>query len=340
MILAEKITQLRKMNGMSQEELAEKLGVSRQSISKWESAQSVPDLKRILSMAELFGVSTDVLLREDQVLEERIPSVSPDGERQALPGECAAELPPLRQVSMEEANTYLKRKTVFAGRIAIGVMLCILSPVVLMLIAGAQATGRIAISENQAAGFGVLILMLMIGCAVGLFVYYGMKMQPCEYIEKEPIETEYGVSGMVRERLAKYTGTHTRYMLTGILLCVLSCIPIFIALMISDDSFVMIIAVSALLVLVAIGVMLIVRTNIIADAMRALLEEGEFSRENKRNTGRNDAVMSIYWAAATVVYLLLSFLTRRWDMTWIVWPVAGVGCALLAAILRVTGDRE
>ena len=62
MILADKIMEERKKNGWSQEELAEKLGVTRQSVSKWESAQSVPDLQRILRMSELFGVSTDYLL--------------------------------------------------------------------------------------------------------------------------------------------------------------------------------------------------------------------------------------------------------------------------------------
>ena len=51
MILAEKISEERKKNGWSQEELAEKLSVSRQSVSKWESGQSVPDLNRILEMA-------------------------------------------------------------------------------------------------------------------------------------------------------------------------------------------------------------------------------------------------------------------------------------------------
>ena len=70
MILAEKITLLRKKAGWSQEDLAEQLGVSRQSISKWESAQSVPDLKRILDIADCFGVSTDVLLKDDIELEE------------------------------------------------------------------------------------------------------------------------------------------------------------------------------------------------------------------------------------------------------------------------------
>lgn len=61
MILAEKISEERKKNGWSQEELAEKLSVSRQSVSKWESGQSVPDLNRILEMARIFGVTTDYL---------------------------------------------------------------------------------------------------------------------------------------------------------------------------------------------------------------------------------------------------------------------------------------
>lgn len=65
MILADKIMNERKRNGWSQEELADKLGVSRQSVSKWESAQSVPDLNRIIKLAEIFGVTTDYLLKEE-----------------------------------------------------------------------------------------------------------------------------------------------------------------------------------------------------------------------------------------------------------------------------------
>ena len=63
MILAEKIMHLRKKNGWSQEELAGKLNVSRQSVSKWESAMSVPDLDKILLMSELFEVTTDYILK-------------------------------------------------------------------------------------------------------------------------------------------------------------------------------------------------------------------------------------------------------------------------------------
>lgn len=64
MKIGEKIANLRIMAGMSQEQLAEKLGVSRQSISKWEMAQALPQIDKVLQLCELFGISTDQLLYE------------------------------------------------------------------------------------------------------------------------------------------------------------------------------------------------------------------------------------------------------------------------------------
>lgn len=63
MTIADRIQSLRKTKGFSQEELADRLGVSRQAVSKWESEQSSPDLERIVYMSELFGVTTDYILR-------------------------------------------------------------------------------------------------------------------------------------------------------------------------------------------------------------------------------------------------------------------------------------
>ena len=65
MIFADKLIELRKKNGWSQEELAEKANVTRQSVSKWESAQSIPDLDKILMLAQIFGVTTDYLLKDE-----------------------------------------------------------------------------------------------------------------------------------------------------------------------------------------------------------------------------------------------------------------------------------
>ena len=76
MTLSEKILSLRTARGLSQGDLAEKLGVSRQSVSKWETGQSTPDLDKIIKLADLFGVTVDELVREEEAPkpESEVPS--------------------------------------------------------------------------------------------------------------------------------------------------------------------------------------------------------------------------------------------------------------------------
>lgn len=119
MILADKIIDLRKKAGMSQEELAEKLGVSRQSVSKWEMAQSTPDLNRILKMSEIFGVTTDYLLKD------KIDLAKPEATANISVEDIHDETePPLTYVSMKEANDFLSKNKKHAFFIALGVALC------------------------------------------------------------------------------------------------------------------------------------------------------------------------------------------------------------------------
>lgn len=63
MNIADRIQYLRKQKGYSQEELSDKVGVSRQAVSKWESEQSTPDLEKVIAMSELFEVTTDYILK-------------------------------------------------------------------------------------------------------------------------------------------------------------------------------------------------------------------------------------------------------------------------------------
>ncbi len=66
MTFSDKLIALRRKAGWSQEELAERLNVSRQSVSKWESAQSMPDIDKIVQLSSLFSVTTDYLLKDGQ----------------------------------------------------------------------------------------------------------------------------------------------------------------------------------------------------------------------------------------------------------------------------------
>lgn len=75
MKLSDKILQLRKAHGWSQEDLAEKLGVSRQAVSRWESAAAQPDAANILHLSKLFGVTTDYLLHDEYESDNDLPKV-------------------------------------------------------------------------------------------------------------------------------------------------------------------------------------------------------------------------------------------------------------------------
>ena len=329
MILADKLIELRKKSGWSQEELAEQLGVSRQSVSKWESAQSVPDMERVLQLSELFGVSTDYLLK-DSIESPATPVEDPAGDAKE------------RTVSMEEANAFLHVKLQNAKAVALGVLLCILSPVCLILLTGAVACGVISLSETQAVGLGVALLLLMIGGAVALFVTSGLRSGKFEYLEKEPVETLYGVSGMAKDRRERFRPTYVRRLTLGIVLCVLSAIPIFLSILLGgeEDSFYNVLAVGALLVLVAVGVLLIVHSAIIWGSFAQLLEEGDYSRESKAHQQKSEPIAQIYWGVVTAGYLLYSFLTNDWGRSWIVWPVAGVAYGAIYGIARMLQKND
>lgn len=74
-MLSDKIIKLRKINGLSQEELGEKLNVSRQAISRWESNTAQPDATNILKLSKLFGVTTDYLLNDEFESDNDLPKV-------------------------------------------------------------------------------------------------------------------------------------------------------------------------------------------------------------------------------------------------------------------------
>ena len=313
MILADKIIENRKKNGWSQEDLAYKLGVSRQSVSKWEGAQAVPDMKKIVMMAELFNVSTDYLLRDD-IETAAVPEVSPvdNGLEDNV-----------RSVSLEEASSFLDHNERAAERISTGVMMCILSPVILIIAGGLAEAGFISVSVQAAEAAGTAILIMLVAAAVGMFIREGMRGKPYEYLENTYIDTEYGVSGMVKNRRDRYAEKHSRLLIIGIMMCIVGAVPMLIVEMTkysNNTDLLPILGVAAMLIIIAAGVKLIVLTCIRQGGYDRLLEEGDYTRLNKR-AGKFDG---IYWAIAVVIYLGWSFVNMRWDITWIVWPIAGV----------------
>ena len=323
MILADKIIELRKKNGWSQEELAEKLGVSRQAVSKWEGAQSVPDIQRILEMSRLFGVSTDYLLKDDM-----------DYGSEALAESAAETDSTLRRVDMETASAFLAFRRNWAPRIALAVFLCIISPVALIMLGAFSEYGVLKLSENAAGGIGLIILLLLVAGAVSIFIIYGMKNQPFEFLEKENIDTAYGVTGMVREYRERCAAVCSTQIVLGVVLCILSVLPLFGALCVTEDDLVILLCTCLLLVIVAVGVVFLILAGMKRGAANMLLQEGDYSREEKKRNRLTSTAAGVYWLLVTAGYLAWSFYTDGWNRTWIVWPVAGV---LFPSVMAVVG---
>ena len=172
MILADKIINLRKKNGWSQEELAHKLGVSRQSISKYEGAQAVPDLDKILKLSQIFGVTTDYLIKDE--MEEEIYT----GE------DSYEEDEPQYKVTMEMASEFLQIRKEAAKRIAFATWLCVISPICLIVLGAASEVEAFGIGEDFAGGVGMCVMFILVGIAVAIFVCTDMKQKKYELQRK------------------------------------------------------------------------------------------------------------------------------------------------------------
>lgn len=326
MIFADKLILLRKKASWSQEELAEQMDITRQSVSKWEGAQSVPDLEKMIRLSELFGVSTDYLLKDEIEEAEQLNSSN--------------DIPTLRRVSMEEANAFLSIKSKTAKTIAYATFLCILSPIALLMLGAINESTPGILNEDIAGGIGMIVLIIFAAISAVMFVLSGNKTAPFAYLEKEKFETEYGVRGMVKERKAQYKDLHTKNNIAGTCLCITALIPLFVGAIIdADNDLFLTIMLSLSFLIAGVGVICFIKTGIIWESYEKLLQEGEYSIENKEKPSIATAVYTAYWIIATAIYLGYSLSSNNWGQSWIIWVVAGV---MFPAIIAITNafDRK
>ncbi len=327
MILSEKLLTLRTRAGLSQEELAEKLNVSRQSVSKWESGSSIPGIDKILEISKIYGISTDYLLKD---------------EMEELPGEVVADVyhpEDVREVSLETATEYLTVIRAAGKRIALGVGLCILSPFSMLLFIGMSEGGLLFLTEDIAAGVGVGVLLVIVALAVILFVLNGLRMNEYEYLEKEEFRLSYGVAGIVEKEENEFRPLFYQGIAFGAALCVIFCVPVVIAGAADAADGIITCLCALLLAIVALGVYLIVRVAFRKGAYDRLLQQGDYTPDKKQENKRLEVFDGAYWGIITAVYLGVSFVFMNWHISWVIWPVAGVAFAAIRSIVSAMKGR-
>ena len=326
MTFSEKISALRKQKGWSQEELAEKLMVTRQAVSKWESAQSMPDLDKLVQLSEALGVSTDYLLKDEQAQSAPVPATA---EQTVKP----------RHVTQEEARRYLQLQTAAIPKTTLGVALCVWSPIALIGLPVLRSTLNWGFPEEICSGIGLCVLLVMVAAGVALLLTASGKLREFEYLEREPIETDNGTREqalfMQREVLPICAKRNT----IGVVLCILSVLPLFALMCVPGvpDGYYSL-AVCALLLLVGIACLLLVRMGSMRGAVDKLLEQGDYTRENKAKSRFVGAVSAAYWLVVTAAFLFYTFGPNgngQPQYSWFIWAIAGVLYGALMAALSV-----
>lgn len=253
MKLHEKIIALRRQNGWSQEELAGRLGVSRQSVSKWESGASTPELDRIAELCRLFDISADILIRDDLELEgltETDPSQDPEH--------------PL--LSLDETYAYVAQNQTVAHKLGLGVAACIVSPALITLLSD--------VSERMVNLFGLPVMFLLIAWAVWQFITVGSATERYKFIEKRRFTLAPDAQAWVISAQEQFRPAFARDIAFGVVLCIVSPLPIiFLESFLYDAPLLEGCGPTLLLVLVALGVYLFVHSGTIQGCYHRLLKE-------------------------------------------------------------------
>lgn len=312
MLLSDKIIKLRKQNGWSQEELAEKTGVSRQAVSKWESAQSIPDIEKLILLSELFGVSTDYLLKED-IREET--------------GQILKETDNL--ITAEFAEEFIESRKKASVQIGIAVFICILS-VIPLFICGILS--EYSSNENVLAGTGLIILLVAVSVAVAIFIRCGFENDPYKFLETGNFTCSDEAKILSSKKRKEYRASYIKTNITATCICILSPIPLFIGAFSKIEIFT-VLMLCVTIMTAGIGSMLFIFAGVRQASFEKLLKDGEYSEKNKKASRIRGTVASVYWLTVTALFLILELTENSLSSrSWIIWPVAG---GIFAAVMTI-----
>ncbi len=306
MIISDKILHLRKRAGLTQEELAEQLEVSRQSVSKWEGAQSIPDIQKIMAMAKLFGVSCDYLLYD---------------EIEVVNGEPIVEKCEKKLVTIETANEYVYAYETFAKMLSISLFL--FTTAVLPIVASTY------LGNNTFVNVGIAWFFLAVATGTGLIIYANSKLEKYKYIEKLDFELSFNVDGLVQRQKEDFSPGRVKTIIISVAMYITSALPMVLLV----DTAYELHALAFLLFTVAFATIFLVKSELKMFAYCNLLKEGDGVMSEKAKK-RSELISTVYWTLALAIFLSWSLIFNDWSKSWVVWPIASVLYVVVNAVVE------
>ena len=308
MTFGENLQFLRKRAGLTQEDLAEQMEVSRQSVSKWESNAAYPEMDAILRLCGLFNVDMDTLLRGD-----------------------------VSRRFMEDTAGYDKHMNVFSKAIAGGVGLILLGVTILVtLLIGLTADAEVAVYPIV----GTAILLVCITVATAIFIVSGMGHDRFQkkHPSIQPFYTEEQIDAYER-RFPLLIAFPVVLILIGVIIQVaIVLVPDLIKMGVRDEW--ALLGTSILLFCITVAVTVLVWAGIQKDKYdiekynRQTRQELDPTPEQKRLNRLVGAVWGSGMVLAAALHLLLGFVWELWDSARVIYPVAALLCVAVTIFLK------
>lgn len=324
MKLADKIIKLRKQSGWSQEELAEQMNVSRQSVSKWEGALSIPDLTKIIKLGEIFGVSTDYLLKDD------IESVESN---------TVVEDDDVRLLNVREGQEFIELNYNYSKKVAKGVLLLITSIIPMLFLTGISEASNSILNEKISMGIGITLLFLMVAFGVVLLIGTGDSSRKINALKNEHFELDYGVSSILKEALEVFSPRYHKTLAICITTFIISPVPIILSGIFNASDLFLMFMVILLITLVAAGVYCLIPISAKFNAYHLLLKTGDYDPKEVERRKPIERFASFYWPLVVAIYVGWSLFTMDWGITWIVWPIATLLFAAIAGLISFVREK-
>ena len=333
MSFRDNLIHLRAANNMTQEQLAMLLGVSRQSVTKWEAEKSYPEMDKLLKMCQIFDCTLDDLVQGD------------------LTGRPAAEPPKLSPTGRPaDVFGYNESMNRFAEKISYGSIAPIVGVafgIVFFSLAPSSTSTLSFLPESVAAALG--LMCIFIGIAVCLMLVIPAGLEHAAFVRAHPyIEDFY-----TEEQKARIRRLFT-YELVGGILCIFAGVCAIIIL--AESSYEEIIGVPVMLLMIAIGTRFIIHGSMMLNKVNIAnynLAAGEVMSAHDIETAnlpetqkqelmtahhkdkRVGAVCGTIMIVATIVGLVMLFVPGyQSHLFWLAWPIGGLLCGIASLLIK------
>ncbi len=296
---SENLQNLRKVKNMSQEQLAEKLEVSRQAVSKWESGNGYPETEKLITICEIFDCSMDNLLK----------------------GKITAD-------TTGEKKKYENLQNKFSKGIALAVGIILFGTTILLYFAGLSAMAETSKLEEQYGIVGVTVLLLCVLVAVPIFIILGIEQD--NFKKKNPkLSNLYS-----EEEIENFNKKFPKAIAIAVALILLGTIMLIFLYGMNFVNEENTIPVVALMSCVTIAVPIFIYFGIQKDKYDIDKYNKTNSEENKKRDSKIGKICGVIMLIATMIFLATGIIYNIWHINWIVFPLGGMLCGIVSTILE------